>query len=697
MANDFQIGDYTPKEYREWQVPPAAVRDSYKIGWANEATEEGLAWLKSQRGYSDFRKALDVFAGKDSIRTSAAYRSGLNTNRLKSNARTVVGALAKLKPMWGYHSDNATFKDRAEMFNKVTRAWYLESMADRRIREALQYGAATCRGWAHPIYKRAMYGTGQGDLIIETYGSPSVLPNQLPANGNWQEAYACQILKELPVAMAHGMFPRYQDKLRPSSSRYWYANDGVRKANQGNLLQRMFGRVTRNNAVDALTELLVPMRYIWIIDLAINTTTTPILMGDAGSSWAYTVPYYGQKLPDGRTANETDARLYPYRRLMIVSDNCVPYDGPAFDWHGMFPGVSFCTDDYPWEPLGFSLMHDGYEINDAIKEIKRGNMDKIRAQLRPSYAYDMNAVSSREAKSFDPFQPDARMGYDGTNSEQPPFHQAMDAESLKVQPESMAMIEMLNKDMDTQLGVREAYALAQIRTVGSMDELEKLIESQGPIIEDISRTMEAPMRELGSMVKYDICQYFTTARVMQWVGADGMTKETFDYDPSSLIPSHLPNEDPAQASKNTQAQRARIFADNLRFLIMPGTLHEMTQMVMKLGLIQLKKAGVMIDSQTIAEAWNIPNWGRLPGSTVLERWQSEQKMQIENAAMLQKLAASEGLVPPGAPPPGGGAGAPPGAPGPEGSQPEGRPATFQQPPKLESKDNGARSTISTSG
>src|ERR1700678_68261 len=218
MAQDFQIGDYQPAPYREWQSPPAAVRESYKIGWANEAVQEGLAWLKSQRGYGDFRKSLDIIAGRDTVRTAAAYRSSLNTNRLKSNVRAVIGVLAKLKPMWGYDSDNKSYKERANMMNKTTRAWYLENMVDRSIRSSLQYAAATCSGWAHPIYKRAMAGTGTGELIIESYGSPSVLPNQLPANGNFQEAYCVTILKELPVYMAHGMFPRFQDRLNPSSS-----------------------------------------------------------------------------------------------------------------------------------------------------------------------------------------------------------------------------------------------------------------------------------------------------------------------------------------------------------------------------------------------------------------------------------------------------------------------------------------------
>lgn len=35
----------------EWQCPPQALSEDRKIGWLNEAAEEGLAWIKSQRGY----------------------------------------------------------------------------------------------------------------------------------------------------------------------------------------------------------------------------------------------------------------------------------------------------------------------------------------------------------------------------------------------------------------------------------------------------------------------------------------------------------------------------------------------------------------------------------------------------------------------------------------------------------------------
>jgi hypothetical protein len=688
----------------EWQAPASAHEESRKLGWLDESVQEGQAWLKAQRGYADFRKSLDIISGRDIGRSVAEYRSHVSTNRLKRNISEIVNTLAKLRPMWGYHSDNKAYKDQAEMMNKVTRAWYLESFADISIKEALQYAAATGRGWVVPVYRRDMFGTGRGDIKLLTYGAPCVLPNQLPASGDWQSAYVVHILDEMPVAMAHGMFPAFQHRLRPSSSRYWYANDAVRKAATGNLWSRMFGRGPRQPGSEALSDLLVPIRRSYIIDLTVNTTKAPIPMGEPGSSWAYTVPYLGQDIPVGtdprsgtplfRKADENDARLYPYRRLIISSDQCVMYDGPGFDWHGMFPGISFQVDAWPWEPLGFSLARDGYEIQQAINEIVRGNQDKVRAQLDMSLAFDTNAVASKEAKEFDPMRPRGRIGYDGSALEGQPFQPVVPEEVLKVTPESFTQIEYLESTLDAQQAVKDAMALARMRAVGSMDELEKVMEATGPIIEGMSRAMEPPMRDLGVMIKYLILQYYTTTRVMQIVGADGVTPAVFDYDPTKLVPSHMPSENVDGPSPTPAIIRARTFADNLRFFILPNSLHEMTQMTMKLGLIQLKKAGVKIDSQTIAEAWQVPNYGDFDGNTVVERWKSEQEADLEFAAKLAMIKAALGGDA-GGQDSGGVPGQPPGAAAP-GKNAEGRPNANTAPAKLEQKDGGARSTISTS-
>lgn len=686
--------------YKEWQCPPSAVPEDKKLGWLNEATEEGEAWLKNQRGYADFQKALDVISGRDmSPASTASYRSRVNPNRLKRNVREVTGALSRLRPMWGYHSENKAYAGHANMMNKTTRAIYLEQFFDLSIHSALDYAAATCRGWVRPIYRRSMAGTGQGNIRLLTYGSPCVLPVQLPNDGNFQEAYAVQYLDEMPVYMAHGMFPLFQHRLRAASNRYWYANDNVRKSAQGNWLSRAFGKITRQKSdAAAMSDLLVPMRYTYIIDLTINTTKVTIPMGQVGTSWSYNVPYLGQEIQVGidpksgtmlkRKADENDARLYPYRRLLISSDSCITYDGPSFDWHGMFPGVSFSVDSWPWEPLGFSLVHDGYEINEAIKEIYRGNMDKARAQVNPSLAYDTNVVTLKEARGVDPFQPNFRAGYDGTSLEGTPFQPIVPPEMLKIEPESMALADKFEQILDHQLGIADLATLAKMQAAGSMDDLEKIVEVNGPIIESLSRGMEPSMRDLGVMTKYLVLQYMTTARLMQYVGEDNVTREVFDFDPASVVPSHMVGEDPETPSSLTKLQRARTFADNLRFFILPNSLHELTQMAMKLGLIQLKKAGVKIDSQTVAEAWNVPNYGTIDGNTVLERYATEQEDDLEFAVRMKTLAETEGLGLPGAPL--GSPAAPPNKPQ------EGRPSSGQAAPALKSKDGGARSTITES-
>lgn len=692
-----------PSEYRSWQVPPSIAGEEAVIGWINEATEEGISWCKTQRTYPDWRRALNVLSGRMDLSAEAEsnYRSKISTNRLKRNIREVTGTLSKLRPLWGYYSDNKDYSEKGEMFNKITKFWYLSQMVDRSVKRALDFAAATGLGWLHPVYRRDKYGTGKGDIRLQTYGAPSVLPVQLPESGDWQEAYAVTILKELPVAMAHGMFPTFQHRLKPTSSRYWYMNDGVRKATTGNWMARAFGRVKRTAEDTNLSDLLVPIRYTYILDLSMNTTGTPnpktgrvIPMGEFGSSWAYEVPYIGQEIPAGvdstgkelkRIADENDARLYPYRRLIISTETVRLYDGPAFDWHGMFPGVAFSLDPWPWEPLGFTLIRDGYELQMSSNEILRGNMDKTRSQLNMSLAYDINSTSKAEAERFDPMQPRGRVGYDGSAVEGAPFQPVIPPEVLKIEPESLAMLDKLENTMDAQMAIHDVTSLAKLRAVGSMDDIEKIIEANGPIVEDMSRSMEAPMRDLAVMVKYDILQYYTTPRIMRIVGSSGVTLDTFDYDPSSLIPSHLPGENVERPSIYNAAQRARNVADNLDFYIMPNTLHEIHQMTMKLGLIQLRKAGVKISSQALAEAWGIPNYGQFEGNTEIERFQDEQEMDLIFAARMKEVAEAIGILGPGTP----GQTAP-------GKKQEGRPPTGQAAPTLVSKDGGARSTIKES-
>lgn len=687
---------------REWQCPPQAADDKRKLLWLNEHCEEGLIWHKHQRGYTDHRKALDIFSGTQEPEDAPKYRSQLVTSRLKRNTREVVGACANIRPIWGYSSENAAFSESATMVTKSIRAIYLERFLDAGIKRALQWAAATGTGWVRPVYRRAMYGTGRGNLEFLTYGAPSILPTQLPSNNDWQEAYAVTILDELPIAMAHGMFPKFQDRLHPTSSRFWYASE-IRTAAKGNLLTRLYNSWRRGTTAHSiLSDLYVPIRYTYVIDLALNTTDNMIPMGDIGTSWYYEVPNLGSDIPATfdpsgtpltfRKADENDARLYPYRRLMISSQEVVLYDGPAFDWHGEFPATPFSLDDWPWEPIGFNLVRDGYAIQQAIDELSRGVLDKHRANMDMSLAYDIDSVTKAEAESFDPMQPRARIGFQGSLSEKP-LVPVVPESVLKVDPSVLLFIQGLEQTMDHMHALKEVQNLAKARAGGGItDDVEKMMEAEGPIVRDISRNVERSLTGVGNQCKYHLLQYYDVRRLMEYVGPDGVTKETFDYNPNSLVPSHLPNENPLADSPSGKVQRARWFAGNLKLTILPHSVHELTQMSRKLLLIQLRKAGVQIDSKTIAEACDIDFGPEPRGNNVWERYWNEQEavlMHMLRAKQLAETLATLGVLP---------TPAMEGAANPTQTPPqEGRPPSGQQGPTLVQKDGGARSAVSESG
>lgn len=688
--------------FHEWQVPPAVDKNGNKIaetrliGWCSEAIQEGQAWLKMQRGYGDMRKSLDILSGKGGMELFD-YRSRLKTNRLKRNIREIVGALSDIRPLWGYHSDNVAYLPQAEMMNKVVRATYLQNFFDRDIRKALQYAAATCTGYLRPVYKIHPTGLGRGDIQLKAYGSPSILPVQMPADNDIQGAYAVTIVDNDPIWIAHAMWPEFQDRIRPTGSSYWYSQE-MRVPQAGNLFRRIWGKAS--SSASGGTELLCEIRYTYINDLAINMTDHDIPMGELGTSWYYVVPFLGKDIPAGKDSNgfpvtrkatAKDARLYPRRRLIVHTESTILYDGPSWDWHGRVPLVPFCVDDWPWEGIGFSLVRDGYNQQEGIDEIDRGMMDVNRSRLNVSLAFDTNAVSKREAQRFDPMEPRARIGFDGSMVDKP-FSLAIPAEVLEIPAQIPAFRQHLEETMDHQMGIKDIMGLAKARAGGAGDDMNKLMEAQGPIVKDISRTMERSMRDLGEMVKYLILQYYDSARVMRIVGQDGITPETFDYDPTSLIPSHMPGEDPDATSIYNKIDRARRFAETLTFFITPNSLHAITQMSRQLLYLQLYRAQFPIDSRTVAEALDIPNFGNRPdGNTVHDRWMNEQEEKLEMASRLAHLKNSlPGLQPP------------PGAPspmGPGGKQKnpnEGRPPSGHAAPQLKSKDGGTRSTITES-
>jgi hypothetical protein len=680
------------KVYRSWQAPPAETLESHKLGWLDAATEEGQLWQKAQRSYHDWGKALNIISGDESVKGLLDYRSQLSGRRLKTNIRVEISGLANIRPIWGWHATKA-YTSWAAMLNKTARALYLEGYWDQTLKSALLWASATGCGFIRPVYRRANAGRGAGSIQLDSYGMPSVCPVQLPSDGDFQNAYAVTLLEELPIWMAHGMFPEFQDDLVPTESRYWYSAE-IRTGSQKNAAQKManwFG-LGRSKS-DGLSEVYIPIRYTTINDLSLNMTGHTIPMGQPGSSWYYEVPSLGQEISNGnggsKTADMNDARMYPYRRLMISSPKRCMYDGPAFNWHGELDLIPFYLDWWPWEPMGLSQMHDGWELQQALDHIDRGSMEKVRIDLDRPLAYNLDAVTKKEASSFDPMEPRTRIGFDGSQVDKP-FTSPVEDSFFQISETTLKVREILEAQLDYQLQTRELVELAKARALGkNMDDIQALVAASGPLVKDMSRAMEKPLSRIGKQVGSLILQWMDTSRLMQYVGAEGMVSEVFDYEPDSLIPSHMPGEATTEpgtenkvASKFTRMQRARWFESHIKHYLMPHSAHEFQQMTTRLILVQLKKLGLPISDGTIMQACEVPNVAEPDGGTEQEHWQKEQEEKIVFAARMQEILKSLGIDPSML---GGGPHA------------GGRPSSGKEKPTLKSKDGGSRSTISESG
>jgi hypothetical protein len=675
------LSDFIP---REWQAPPAEAPEGKKLGWINEANEQGSAWVENQRGFRDWNAALDLLSGDGDPKSGK-----LSGRRLKTNIRTAISGLSNIRPLWGGHAAEA-YASYAAALNKTCWSLYLEGSWDQDIKSALTWAAGTCSGYLRPVYRRNMQGAG--NIEIDSFGQPSVLPVQITRDGDFQKAYIVTLLEEVPIYEAHWRFRRFQDRLKPTSSRYWYSKF-IRKASEKNALKRMADWF-KGRDQGKLTDQYIPLRWTTINDLTINDTGKRIPMGEVGSSWYYEVPSYGDEIPDGaggmRTADENDCLLYPQRRVIISSEDCVMYDGPGFNWHGELDLIQLCVDKWPWEPIGFSMFHDGWALQRALDEIDNVGMRKVRAQGDPALAYPEGGVTRLEAEQFDPLEPGKRVGYDEQATDTP-FKLPMPLESLIIGSDSFQMRQILQEELDYQMGTRDIIELAKARALGKdMDSIEKMIAANGPIVQDIQRMMEKSLTIVGRQVFSLILQYMGSSRIMQYADPATLEMKVFDYDPTSIIPSHLEGEDPHEEdgftprpSMYTKMQRAKAFNKNIRFFFMPHSIHQWVQMSFRLGVMQLKARGLPISAYTVMNAWEIPNLKKPEGNHEQEMWKAEQEDEIMFKARMAQILQGLGIDPSVM---GGGAGGP---------KKTGRPSSDQAPPHQETRAGG-RPVVSTS-
>jgi hypothetical protein len=671
---------------KSWQPPDRLTPGKKRKAWLDEIVDDSESWLRQQPFWNDLDLAEKIIHGSELVKADQ-NRSDLTSNRLPRIGREMVATISDVRyPEDVWHSDNRAYANELTMFSKLARAVWYEARAPYSVRRLSQWATLAGTGYLWPIYRRRkLVDAKSNGLCLDSYSPRNVLPFMLDEE-DWQGTYAVTMVKMGSLPKAHAMFPLYQDQIRAVSKRR--RQSSVVSARM-NLIASLRGENNSWPGADHMAEI----SYTLVRDLSFNNTDMPIPMGDAGASWSYVVPYLGQDIPTQdvtsgkrtmRPARLEDCRLYPNMRLMIsVSGvNDPVYDGPGWDWHGMFP-PRFSFDDWVTEAMGLSLFRDVFDLERTRQFTERAVDMKIKAQMDPGMMYDSTVINAGTAEELDPWEMRKRLGVDGEVDKA--LKTIIPPELMKVGSEPFEWIKYVSESQDYYLGMNQLSALAKAKMNTGQEGADDLLRMAGPIVRDICACMEVPMSDVLDMEKYQILQWFDTARVMTYVGTDGVTEETFDFDPASVVPSHMPGEDTESASQFSRMERAKNFASQLRLTATPGYLHGIPQTAQKLLLLQGTRAGLPISPRRVLkDVFGIANVDQ-----EIKEWQDFRQLQLELAEKVKAEGIALGLADAGAGAGGGGAG---------GKKP-GRPPSGNKPPAAKTKGSseGPRAVISESG
>lgn len=701
----------------DWfDLPARDADEQFKLGWVEEILGMGRKFLETQPGWKDIERSKEMLSGATETRR-AEGTSSVQVNWAQRFFRELIAQYTNLNPKWGFKAENKQFQDNENVLNKCFKAWWPSAYGTLKVKEALQH-AGTGKGYISPVWEPNAKGPGKGEIILKVYGPKDVFPVMMPQDGDLQRAFAVVIREELPIHEAHALWPTLRAKLRPTRGRAtWMGMSG----GVGSIFTRYASPVVRMLGMEKErreSDMIFPtidIYYIYVKDMSINETGQKIAFGQPGTAWYYEVPSMGMPLPTGakratgtvdqmgqpvyeditRPAGPEDCRMYPFRRLIIASETCIIKDDCSPWWHGEAPVVGFDIYKWAWEYISRPFPAQVQDLQSSYTELLRAVIDSANIRLDPPLMFDQRTVSMQQMKTFTPRKPGGRLQTDFTYG--PMIKPLMDPSTWDVPQWLLKVMESLPEQMQKMAGLADMEALAKANQIPSDDTIEKMLQIQGPVLEDQAREMERGLEKLGEMVKWLFFEFYTTTRRLQVLGPDGMTNEDFDYQPGLMIPDHMPGEDRLQPSAYSLADRAFKHAANFIFHIIPESCFDVTDMQRKLLYLQLYRGGFPIDPESVAEALGLPNWGKLGDGTILEKWgkwleiqtgiQAKLAMmqaQVQQAIQMQTLMGEGAAMSGGAP----------GSPTPQ----EGRPPSGQSPPKLEQKagPEGPRTTVSES-
>jgi len=594
------------------EIVPFSEDEEHVRGYIREGVQEAEGFYRQQYGYGKMDIAQKMVMGEyDDIRS--ADLSNITDNEYGSIGGNLKAQLTDTRPFLSYSTQNHDYDQQGIMLNNAVKHWWLEQRIDMRFADAISGcltngSAALWTTWDPSIREfRSRYVDCRDALVVRPTSPHS-----------YQDCKMLIMREEMTLNSLRQRFPDFASRIVadrdgspvPSDEQETYTQRVIAFANKSpfSMYKDFISKPKANMSAGAYP--VADLYTAYVHDDRINESSSARLMGPWSGdgrkprrNWSYRV--------------EPGERLYPYGRVVVMTNSCRFYDGPNNYWHGQFPVSKLTLDQWPFARcyFGKAPMWDLIDWQRELNKTQRAIADYVQKFVEPDLIVDQNAGLSRSSaekmrtrKAGGKFyrRPGPGKGFE---LEYPP-------------------------PMPPEISQRPAFIIGRMRSLaGSFDMANVLNKGQLPAAESTeaitemmtgatrmrSRTLEAFIREFAMQMAFNICQYWTQKKRLRIMGPKGLTVEDFDPTGPNLIPVHIGDDfdkhgalkPERHAQPRPARDRARDMLNFISFDIAPNSMLNSARFQEQMKYLQLARGG-FVDPMTAMEHMDVPNLGDYP-------------------------------------------------------------------------------------
>lgn len=603
------------------------------LGFIQEAIQESEAFLRAQPNYDKIEKSLQAIHGKkDQV---SGNMSDVQDNRIAKAATQLISSLTDVRNFWEYRTFNPNLEKTTQILDKVSLHLWLQRQWDMRWADMIRNCATGGSSYAHLTWNSSIM-----DLDFTAEDVRDVLPIRPADYHTIQTAFGVVLRRERTVNYLRAKYPEYAEFI--IADRDGATSDNV-NTRYNRLMERLgspFREKLFGSSKPAVSMPRIPTTdeyTVYLDDQRVNESKSSMYMGQWHKAPVRNCPLCESQGTPHALNNwsyevRPGERVYPNKRLICATNTKILYDNTSIYWHGMYPVPKLTLQ--PWSDtfIGKGLVWDALPLQKLLDRLLRVLDNHFQKWQQPDLFADKNTVSNTEFKKINTarpggkfrFNPAAGKGYEMRYPDQLPGY-------------FFEFFKWLIDEIGSITGAHDVSNMSMLNQIPSADSIDKIMEAMTPESRLRSRVLEAFIREFAIITAYNIAQFWTLPMRIAVLGPGGVTMEDFDYDPGTLLPDYIHSDDfDVQGRVTAEAlargpmpryNRAKESMRQFSMHIAPGSLLSSSEMVDKLMYLQLARMG-MVDAETLANKYGIPNFGTIPGDTILEKLAAQAQMGL---------------------------------------------------------------------